>query len=140
MSSIPLSPKHGVNPTIPVCFFCGKTKNQVAFLGRIGGKKDLEAPRECIIDYEPCDECKQAMSQGVTVIEVTTSNDNNIPPMTIAENGTHWYPTGRWTVVKPEAFKDNKFKAGSKTCCDTKSFEELFGGIFEKQKDDAMLS
>ena len=33
--SIKISPKHGVNPTIPRCFFCGKEKNMVALLGRI---------------------------------------------------------------------------------------------------------
>lgn len=44
MSSIKLSPKHGVNPTIPVCFFCGKPKNEIALMGRMGGKEDIEAP------------------------------------------------------------------------------------------------
>ena len=27
--SIPLSPKHGLNPTIPVCAWCGKEKNEI---------------------------------------------------------------------------------------------------------------
>lgn len=44
MSSIKISPKHGVNPTIPVCFFCGKPKNEIALMGRMGGKEDIEAP------------------------------------------------------------------------------------------------
>lgn len=37
--SIELSPKYGVNPTIPVCFWCGKEKNEIALMGRVR-KKD----------------------------------------------------------------------------------------------------
>lgn len=33
MSGIKLSPKYGVNPTIPVCFWCGKEKNEIALMG-----------------------------------------------------------------------------------------------------------
>ena len=47
-AGIKLSPKHGLNPTIPVCFWCGEERNEVALLGRIGdGRKheDFEAPR-----------------------------------------------------------------------------------------------
>ena len=29
---IKLSPKHGLNPTMPVCFWCGKEKNEVAHI------------------------------------------------------------------------------------------------------------
>lgn len=53
MSSIKLSSKHGVNPTIPVCFFCGEEKNEIALLGRIGGKEDLDShARESGISLE----------------------------------------------------------------------------------------
>lgn len=45
MSGVKISPKYGVNPTIPCCFFCGKPKNEIALLGKIGGRgEDLEAP------------------------------------------------------------------------------------------------
>lgn len=53
--TIKFSPKHGLNPTIPVCFFCGQQKNEIAFMGRLAG--DAEAPRNLILDYEPCDHC-----------------------------------------------------------------------------------
>lgn len=62
--SIPLSPEHGVNPTIPVCFWCGKDKNEIALLGRIGGKEDREALSRMVLDYEPCEECSRGMSRG----------------------------------------------------------------------------
>ena len=35
-AGIKLSPKHGLNPTIPVCFWCGEERNEVALLGHIG--------------------------------------------------------------------------------------------------------
>ena len=38
MDSILLSPKHGVNPTIPVCFWCGREKNEVALMGYLKGR------------------------------------------------------------------------------------------------------
>lgn len=38
MSGVKISPKYGVNPTIPCCFFCGKPKNEIALLGKIGGR------------------------------------------------------------------------------------------------------
>lgn len=39
MSSIKVSPKYGVNPTIPVCFFCGKPKNEIALMGEDGWQR-----------------------------------------------------------------------------------------------------
>lgn len=71
-NSIKISPKHGVNPTIPICFFCGEEKQEIALLGKIGGKsEDLEAPRHMVLDYEPCDKCKEQMKLGVVLIPVS---------------------------------------------------------------------
>lgn len=100
--NIKLSPNHGLNPTIPVCFFCGKDKNEVALLGKIK-KGDPEAPRHCIIDYEPCDECKKIMSQGITLIEASeTPQQNGQQPFVRNE-----YPTGKWCVVSKDFIKRN---------------------------------
>ena len=41
-NSIKLSEKYGVNPTIPVCFFCGMPKNEIALLGHIGDKRKVK--------------------------------------------------------------------------------------------------
>lgn len=104
-NSIKLSPKHGVNPSLCVCFFCGKSKG-IALMGRIGdGRKgeDIEAPRECVMDYEPCDECASVMSQGVSLIEVSeTQPSDNRPPMN-AEGNKKVYPLGGLMVLRPEA-------------------------------------
>ena len=70
-AGVRLSPKHGVNPTLPVCFWCGKERGDIALLGRIGGSRDLEAPRHAIVDFEPCDCCRGKMGLGFTLMEAT---------------------------------------------------------------------
>lgn len=94
--SIKISPKHGVNPTIPVCFWCGKEKNEVALLGKLKG--DAEAPMHMVLNYEPCDACKQTMESGITLISVTSHPADHRPP--IQQN---LYPTGEWSVITKEA-------------------------------------
>ena len=96
-NSIKLSEKHGVNPTLCQCFFCGESK-YIALLGKLKG--DKEAPKECIMDYEPCDKCQENMSQGVTLLEVSDQQpSDNRPPMK-AQGGVDVYPLGRWCVVE----------------------------------------
>lgn len=101
---IRLSPKHGVNPCISVCFFCGKDKQEIALLGKID-KEDHEAPRRAILDYEPCDECKQAMSRGIAMIGVTTTPNNPGQPPIQKNSEATLYPTGSMVVVTPDAIR-----------------------------------
>ena len=79
--SIEVSPKHGVNPFIPACFWCGELKSEIALPGRIRndpktGEKvkggDFEAKHGTIIDYVPCEKCKKNMELGVRMIEAWT--------------------------------------------------------------------
>lgn len=127
---IKLSPKYGVNPTIPICFFCGEEKNEIALMGHIGdGRKheDIEAPRHMILDYEPCACCKEKFSHGVLIVEVNSyPNSDNQPPLT-----KNAYPTGRHIVVRPEALNGN-FSAGSKALMNGSEFEMVFGDFFRK--------
>jgi primase-polymerase (primpol)-like protein len=97
--SIKLSPKHGVNPCIPICFWCGKEKNEIAMLGKID-KEDSEAPRKLILNYEPCDECKKLIGEGIHVIGVqpTPVVKNMMPISTNPE----MYPTGSFFVATPQ--------------------------------------
>lgn len=90
---IRVSEKYGVNPAIPVCFFCGKEKNMVILAGRMG-IEDKEAPRHAVWDHEPCDECAEYMKQGVMLMSVRDG-----------ESGQNPYRTGRMAVVKEEAAK-----------------------------------
>jgi len=88
--SIRLHPKHGVNPTIPLCFWCGEEKNELALLG---AAYKGEAPKNLLLDYEPCDACKALMDKGITLVEASPNAD-----------GTPKF-TGRWAVVSEEAIE-----------------------------------
>ena len=44
--SLRLHPNHGLNPTIPLCFLCGKEKNEVVLLGSSYKK---EAPKNMLL-------------------------------------------------------------------------------------------
>ena len=98
MGSIRLSPKHGLNPSIPTCFWCGEAMNMLVLFGRL--PNDKEAGMHCgAISYEPCDKCKGHWAQGITLIEAGMSpQSENQPEM---QKGV--YPTGRFLVLNPEA-------------------------------------
>ena len=131
MSSIKLSPNYGVNPTIPVCAWCNEPKNEIALLGKLGdGRKgeDFQAPMYCVLDYEPCDKCKEIWSQGFVIIEVKTSPFVQGQPPMLIQDGTSLYPTGRHLVVTREAaermFNPEYTKKG-KLLVDTEVYEQL---------------
>lgn len=91
MTSIQVSPKYGVNPMIPRCFFCGKDKNEILLLGKL--KDDAEAPHGQIVDEVPCEQCADYMAQGVIFIEVRDNELDRKNP----------YRMGGWAVVREEA-------------------------------------
>lgn len=101
MSSIPLHPEYGVNPSIAVCFWCGKDKNELLLLGanskRITGRD--QAPMHAVYDLEPCDTCKAWMAKGVTMIQ---AEEHKVGErwQKISENA---YASGVWAVVTEEA-------------------------------------
>ena len=100
MGSIPLSPKHGVNPSMSMCFWCGKEKNEIALLGKLKG--DKEAPPKIVVDYEPCDVCKELFSQGIQIAGFT--EEPLVPgmfPIVQTETMT-LYPTGCMFVASEE--------------------------------------
>lgn len=101
-NNIKLSPKHGLNPTTPVCFWCGRDKKEVAILGKID-KQDSEAPKRTVVDYEPCDDCKELFSKGIRVIGVSEHPmiEGQFPIMQDPE----MYPTGSMFVSSKEWIK-----------------------------------
>ena len=92
MSSIKLSPKHGLNPSISQCFFCGGDKGEIVLAGRM--PKDAEAPMRMVVNYEPCETCRQQFAKGILVIGVTTHSPDSRPP--IADG---YYPSGQYMVM-----------------------------------------
>lgn len=96
--SIKISPKHGVNPTIMKCFWCGESKNQIALMGML--PDDAEAPKNLVADFEPCDKCKEEMAKGITLMAVdTTPLFKNQPPAGQDENGNNFYLQPHYMVA-----------------------------------------
>jgi hypothetical protein len=91
MASIRLSQKYGVNPAIPLWFYCNEPKNEIILAGAFGGK---EAPRNAVWDRVPCDKCQEWMKQGILFISTKDG-----------ESGDNPYRTGGWCVIKEEAVK-----------------------------------
>ena len=100
-NTIKISKKHGINPTIPICFWCGKEKNEIALLGKLPG--DVEAPKSMWLlgDYEPCDSCKELRKQGVDLVEA--ASHPTLHPKQPAWHGA--YPTGRHMILKENAIR-----------------------------------
>lgn len=93
MTNIRLSKKYGLNASIPVCFFCGKEKNEIVLPGMLKG--DVEAPMHAVWNTEPCDECRSYMEQGIILISVKDGTDKKNP-----------YRTGGWVVIKEDAARN----------------------------------
>jgi hypothetical protein len=93
-NGITLDPKHGVNPSIFHCFYCGKEMGVVLF-GRL--KDGSKAPMDCgVIDMEPCAECAEWMRQGVILISCRDGDEGKDNP----------HRTGGWIVIKDEAIRE----------------------------------
>ena len=108
---IHLSTKYGVNPTMPVCDFCGGDTGEIALLGKLTARKaaqmgielepwqktdpnDCEAPRHIPSGtLEPCDKCK---ADKITMLE---ARENLVTGKTER--------TGRWCQLMEEDFIAN---------------------------------
>ena len=149
--SIEVSPKHGLNPTIPVCFWCGKEKNEIALMGRVREKdhngravrgSDVEMPMKAVLDYEPCECCKTQFSQGVQIIECVDHVQDGRPPISKDDKGNKVFPTGRTLVFRPEAAQNifnvdkSMLEAGKKLCLDDTMFGQLLDMVQGSQSDN----
>lgn len=107
-NEITLSEKHGVNPTISLCFWCGEEDGSVVMLGKL--PDDAKAPKQAVVHYEPCKDCLDKFDQGIVFIECTREDprDGRKPI-----NPTAW-PTGRWAVVTRESMEQMPLDPGLK--------------------------
>lgn len=92
-STIALSPKHGLNPSLGLCFWCGAPDGTVVIPGLLKG--DAEAPHQAVWSMDPCDKCKENMALGITLMEATLGPTNKPEP------------TGRWVVVTEDCVNRN---------------------------------
>lgn len=140
MANIKLSPKHGVNPTIPICAWCGEQKNEVALLGQIGDRRkgeDLEAPMHCVLDYNPCDKCAEQWSMGVAVLEATAQRPHPYRPPIQKDKGVDIYPTMRVVVIRAESASQifgQEMSAGQRILLEDTAFEQIFGDALRAQE------
>ena len=74
---IPLSPKHGVNPSLLICSWCMTESTGVALLGRLK-PDDREAPHKMLDAPSrdslgpPCTKCKVLSEKGIFIFESPT--------------------------------------------------------------------
>lgn len=95
--SIKLSPKHGLNPSLVKCFWCGEDMG-IALCGRLKG--DIEAPRAMITGYEPCDKCREYFSQGILVAGYSRKAlIDNLPSVGHTDKGEPLYLDGSHIVM-----------------------------------------
>jgi hypothetical protein len=91
---IKLSPQHGINPAIPVCFFCNMPKAEIILAGKLPG--DVEAPRNAVWDKQPCRRCQSIMEQAIILISIDEK---------LTKDSSNPYRTGGWLAIKEEAVK-----------------------------------
>lgn len=140
--SIEISPKYGVNPTIPVCFWCGKDKNEIALMGRVRERdphtgravkgSDVEMPMHIVLNYEPCDCCKEQFNKGVQLIECNSRPVDERPALFKDDKGNPIYPTGRYVVLNPQAVQrifDMKLEIGHHICIEEEVFSQLMQNV-----------
>jgi hypothetical protein len=90
--SIRLSPKHGANPMLCLCFFCHEETGEIALLGLLAD--DAKAPHRGVLDHTPCTKCKEYMEQGVILVAVRDG-----------ETGENPYRTGPIAVVTEDGIR-----------------------------------
>jgi hypothetical protein len=99
---ITLSPKHGVNPSMEVCFVCSEDTGTILLPGKLD-KADSEAPRKAMTG-NVCDRCANVMQEGVFLIE--------IDPDKTTDPRQPWR-TGRLVAVRDAAIIDGFDKTAS---------------------------
>ena len=135
---ITLSPKHGVNPSMDLCFWCGQPKG-IILCGRMHEKKgdrtDVEAPKGMVMNLEPCDKCKENFNLGVQIVEVNDDGSKFHNDLTFAiraeDNKVKW-PTGRFVVMKAESIKGGK--PGMRMLCDPGLMDKIFAAQDARDK------
>lgn len=136
---ITLSPKHGVNPSVELCFWCGQPKGLI-LCGRMHEKKgdrtDVEAPRYMVMNLEPCDKCKENFNLGVQIVEVVDDGSkfhNDLTFAIQAEDKKVKWPTGRFVVMKADAIKGGK--PGMRMLCTPETMDKIFAAQDKKQAE-----
>lgn len=74
--NIRISEKHGINPSLMLCYFCNEESTGIALMGKLLG--DEQAPRQAVHDMEPCKQCKEYMEMGIIVISIKDGEPDRV--------------------------------------------------------------
>lgn len=84
---------------MPICFWCTKETGKPVMLPEVNGKKP---PARAILNYEPCEACKEMFSKGIHIIGVVDKPFAETMPPIVCEEEMKLYPTGSFFVASPE--------------------------------------
>ena len=84
---------------MPICFWCTKETGKSVVLPEVNGKKP---PAKAILNYEPCESCKEMFSNGIHVIGVVDNPLVDTMPPIVSDGEMKLYPTGSFFVASPE--------------------------------------
>lgn len=128
---IRVSEKYGVNPSLTLCFWCGK-QTGIAFYGKLKG--DVEAPEYTFTGYDFCDDCKEKLKNGIALIEVIdTPKVEGLPPIQ-----GNLYPTGGIIGLTVEAVRGmfgEDYTKHNVILMDSKTFRVIFDKVQKVQGD-----
>ncbi len=134
---MPKSTNKQIPVMISICFWCGNEKEEILI-----GKKAISEEKiqtKAIGNYDPCEQCKSGMSNGITLIEATEN------PIAVGQKKLqHGFPTGRWAVLPEETIRsliqDEQMLKKILKSRKTLTHPEVFAMLFEKNKDENQSS
>lgn len=133
--AVRISPKHGANPTIPVCLYCGKEKDEIVICGRIN-RKDDQMPLNSVIDAIPCENCQELWKNGIVLIRACDTKHENMVPVTAQNNQKVWLD-GSTILLREEAAQrmfDTHMVKGDRAYLEDKVFDVLMKQWDEMQE------
>lgn len=136
MNNILLSPKHGVNPTIPryLCPVCAKRVdgNEIWLLGKLPG--DKEAGMHTDASIKVCKECQTNIDNGLKCLIVIDEAKSKIEGKShIGINDA--YRTGRLLWVNKEAFDRWFPDANSNSAYIGEDLEAIINNKFKEKQN-----
>jgi len=111
--NIELSEKHGLNPSMAICFYCHKEIGIILF-GKMEG--DKKAPKQCYDSLDPCDECKEKYKNDTLIVEYSMEEKE---------------PTGRWLAIDKNYITDEAVKQSQVALATPSTFESILQGDIE---------
>lgn len=84
---------------MPICFWCTKETGKPVQLSEVNG---IKPPTKAILNYEPCDACKEMFGKGIHIIGVVDEPLTETMPPIVNDGEVKLYPTGAFFVASPE--------------------------------------